>query len=335
MNVGNICRSQNCDRQFLFGAPAASPVFFPFQPLAFSLWPLVPGHHLLLTDQTSILHLIVAMPVYACIIPTRNRPVATIEAVQSVLTQTASDLECIVVDDGSDDETADRIAALRDPRLRVVRQPNRGVAAARNRGVALSASPWIAFLDSDDRWLPRKMERQLAYMAAHPALRISQTDETWVRRGRRVNPMKKHLKSGGDLFVRSLELCVISPSAVLMARTLFDDAGGFDEDFPVCEDYDLWLRITCCEPVGFLPEPLVVKYGGHADQLSRSVPVMDRWRIRAIDKILRGDRLTEDQRHAAIEELERKCRIVAQGCRKRGNVEEAERLLALARQYRS
>jgi glycosyltransferase involved in cell wall biosynthesis len=274
------------------------------------------------------------MPAYACIIPTHNRPAPTIAAVKSVLAQTLRDFECIIVDDGSTDETPDRIAALRDSRVRIVRQPQRGVAAARNHGVALSSSPWIAFLDSDDRWLPRKMERQWAYMTANPALRISQTDEIWIRRGVRVNPKGKHRKSGGDLFAHSLELCVISPSAVLLARSLFDEVGGFDDTFPVCEDYDLWLRITCRETVGFLPEALVVKYGGHADQLSRSTPVMDRWRIRAIDKILRSGRLNEMQRRVAIDEIERKCRIVAQGCIKRGKSDEAGQLLAQARGHR-
>ena len=276
----------------------------------------------------------VFMPAYACIIPTYNRPDSTVEAVESVLAQTLRDLECIVADDGSTDETPDRVAALGDPRLRVVRQVNRGVAAARNHGVALSSSPWIAFLDSDDRWLARKMERQMAFMAENPTLQISQTDELWIRRGVRVNPMKKHRKSGGDLFARSLELCVISPSAAVLARSLFDEVGGFDETFPVCEDYDLWLRDTCREPVGFLPEALVVKHGGHDDQLSRRVPVMDRYRIRAIDKILRSGQLNAAQKQAAVDQLACKCRIVAQGCLKRGKREEANDLLALAHEHR-
>jgi len=287
---------------------------------------------LFLTGHSRFSHAL-AMPAFACILATYNRPAWTVEAVESVLAQTLGDFECIVVDDGSTDETPDRLAALNDPRLRIVPQPHRGVAAARNHGVALSSSAWLAFLDSDDRWLPRKMEGQMAYMAANRSLRISQTDEIWIRRGARVNPMRKHRKSGGELFVRSLELCVISPSAVVLARSLFDEVGGFDETFPVCEDYDLWLRITCREPVGFLPEPLVVKRGGHDDQLSRSAPVMDRYRIRAIDRILRSGQLNEAQRAAAIAELERKCRIVAQGSLKRGNREEAEQLLALVREH--
>jgi len=275
------------------------------------------------------------MPFYSCIIPTYNRPEPTVRAVESVLSQTLDDLECIVVDDGSTNETAERVGAIRDPRLRVVRRPHLGVAAARNYGVSLAASEWIAFLDSDDLWLPRKMERQMAYMAENPSLRISQTDEIWIRRGVRVNPKKKHRKSAGDLFERSLQLCVISPSAVVLAHSLFDEVGGFDETFPVCEDYELWLRITCREVVGFLPEPLVVKYGGHDDQLSRAMPAMDRWRIRAIDKILRSGLLSEPQRRAAVEELERKCAIVAQGCLKRGNREEVERLEALVREHKA
>ncbi|MBM3335379.1 glycosyltransferase family 2 protein, partial [Candidatus Sumerlaeota bacterium] len=136
------------------------------------------------------------------------------------------------------------------------------------------------------------------------------------------------------LFERSLQLCVISPSAVVLARSLFDEVGGFDETFVVCEDYELWLRITWREQVGFLPEPLVVKRGGHTDQLSRSVAATDRYRIRAIDKILRSGKLNERQRQSAIAELERKCRIVAQGCRKRGKTEEAEQLLAVVEKHR-
>jgi glycosyltransferase involved in cell wall biosynthesis len=271
------------------------------------------------------------MPAYACIIPTHNRPDQTIAAVESVLAQTDADLECIVVDDGSTDDTPERLDAIDDARLRIERQPRRGVAAARNRGVALASSPWIAFLDSDDLWEPQKMERQRAHMAAHRDLRISQTDEIWIRRGVRVNPKNKHRKRGGDLFERSLAMCVISPSAVMLSRELWNDLGGFDESFPACEDYDLWLRIASREPVGYLDEPLVIKYGGHADQLSRTVPVLDRWRIRAIDKLLASGHLDERQWRAAVAELERKCRIVALGCRKRGKHDEAERVLELAR----
>jgi glycosyltransferase involved in cell wall biosynthesis len=274
------------------------------------------------------------MPACACIVPTHNRPEQTVDAVRSILDQTFRDIECVVVDDGSTDATPDRITALNDSRLQLVCQPQRGVASARNRGVACTSSPWVAFLDSDDRWLPEKLERQMAHLDTHPSLRVTQTDEIWIRRGVRVNPMNKHRKSSGDLFTRSLDLCVISPSAVLLSRSLLDEVGGFDEALPVCEDYDLWLRITSREPVGFLPEPLVVKYGGHADQLSRTTPVMDSYRIRAIDKILRSGQLTGEQQRAALEALERKCRIVAQGCRKRGRHEEAQRLRALVHEHR-
>lgn len=270
------------------------------------------------------------MAAYACIIPTRNRPERTIRATRSVLAQTAGDFECVVVDDGSTDNTSECVAAIDDPRLRLARQSHQGVSAARNYGVELSTAPWIALLDSDDEWLPSKMERQLAYLAENPGMRICQTEEVWIRRGVRVNPMEKHRKQGGDIFGRSLELCIISPSAVVIARSLFNEIGGFDEAFPACEDYDIWLRITSREPVGLLPESLVVKYGGHADQLSRTTPVMDSWRIRAIDKILRGGTLNVSQRKAAVEELGRKCRIVAAGYRKRGREKEAVRLEALA-----
>ena len=102
----------------------------------------------------------------------------------------------------------------------------------------------------------------------------------------------------------------------MLWRTLWDQLGGFDESLPACEDYDLWLRLTLRTPVVLLPARLIVKHGGHADQLSRCVPVLDEYRIRALEKILAAS-LTLPQRRSVLEHLVHKCRIVAQGARKR------------------
>jgi hypothetical protein len=109
--------------------------------------------------------------------------------------------------------------------------------------------------------------------------------------------------------------------------------GWFDEELPAAEDYDLWLRITAFHEVDFVPEPLVIKYGGHGDQLSRRVPAIDRFRIRAIEKILCTHGLPERYRRAALKELVRKCWIVERGYSKRGNFEEAEAYYELACSY--
>jgi len=256
------------------------------------------------------------------IIPTYNRAALVKEAVASVLAQTYRDFELLVVDDGSTDGTPEALAAF-GREIRVLSRPGRGgVSEARNTGIAAAQGEWLAFLDSDDLWLPEKLERQIAFMEAQPRLLLSQTEETWVRRGVRVNPPRSHCKEGGRIFLRSLERCLVSPSAVVLHRRLWDDHGGFDEDLPAAEDYDLWLRLSWRYDVGLLPEPLIIKRGGHADQLSRQWG-LDRWRIQALQKLLAEPDLPEPYRQAARRTLERKCAIYAQGCEKRGKSAEA------------
>uniref|UniRef100_A0A7C3ZB38 Glycosyltransferase family 2 protein n=1 Tax=Desulfobacca acetoxidans TaxID=60893 RepID=A0A7C3ZB38_9BACT len=256
------------------------------------------------------------------IIPTYNRAAWVVEAVTSVLAQTYQDFELVVVDDGSTDTTPAALARF-DGRIKVLRrETRRGVSAARNLGAAAAAGEWLAFLDSDDLWLPEKLARQVEYLRHHPDLLICQTGETWIRNGVRVNPPLACRKAAGDLFLPSLRRCLVSPSAVMLTRRLFHDLGGFDETLPAAEDYDLWLRITWRHKVGLEPEPLVIKRGGHADQLSRQWG-LDRWRILALQKLLREPELPPPYRLAAESVLAEKCRIYAAGCEKRGKMEEA------------
>ena len=251
------------------------------------------------------------------VIPTYNRADFVREAIASVLRQDYPAIELIVVDDGSCDGTAAVVSGF-GPDVQYLWQENRGVSAARNRGVAASTGDLITFLDSDDLWLPRKVSAQVAYFEAQTEAEAQacHTDEIWMRRGVRVNERRIHRKQGGWQFLASLPRCLISPSAVMMRRTLWDRLGGFDESLPACEDYDLWLRLTATVPVGFLPERLVIKRGGHADQLSRRIPVLDRYRIQALEKALTMP-LPAAHRRAVLEQLVAKCRIVAQGARKR------------------
>ena len=266
-------------------------------------------------------------PRVSVIVPTFNRAGPLAEAIDSVLAQEDVAFELIVVDDGSTDATAAVLSGYGD-RLTVIRQPNRGVSAARNRGVAASRGDLLAFLDSDDLWQPGKLQAQVAFMDAHPSIAICQTEEIWIRNGRRVNPGRRHRKAAGMIFSRSLELCLVSPSAVMMRRALFDATGGFDEHLPACEDYDLWLRIGCRNPIGLVDAPLVVKRGGHPDQLSRQ-PGLDRYRIRSLVKLLEAGMLNQTQRQDAVGVLATKGGIYAQGCRRRGREAEARQIEAL------
>ena len=249
-----------------------------------------------------------------------------------MLAQNFKDFELIVVDDGSTDDTG-QILDSYDQDLIVLRQSNKGVSAARNRGIAAAKGRLIAFLDSDDLWLPRKLSSQVDFLNSNPAAVINQTEEIWIRNGVRVNPKTRHHKISGMIFEQTLAMCLVSPSAAMMKRSLFDEVGLFDEDLPACEDYDLWLRISWRYPVHLIETPLVIKRGGHADQLSRA-PGLDKFRIQSLKKIIESGQLEPDSYRAAVRTLQDKCAIFAGGCRKRGKDDEAKYYEELADLYR-
>jgi glycosyltransferase involved in cell wall biosynthesis len=269
----------------------------------------------LVTKQWSIM--------VSVIIPTFNRSDLVKEAVVSVLAQEDVEPEVVVVDDGSSDVTPSILESFGSA-IRAILQPHGGVSSARNTGIRAAVGEWLAFLDSDDLWLPRKLDVQLDFLKKYPEFKICQTEEIWVRNGRKLNPKKYHQKPQGYCFPRLLERCLISPSAVIIHREVFEVVGLFDESLPACEDYDLWLRIGCRYPIGFIDEPLTIKRGGHADQLSSAIPALDRYRIQALAKLLAEKTLSPSQQESVLQAMEQKCRIFSDGCRKRGRYEEAE-----------
>jgi glycosyltransferase involved in cell wall biosynthesis len=267
------------------------------------------------------------------IIPTHNRASTLPRAIDSVLDQSLRADEIIVVDDGSDDDTA-RLLAHDYPEVVYLHQSNRGVSSARNLGISKARGEWIALLDSDDAWLPEKLALQQQAVKKNPKLRICHTEEIWIRNGVRVNPMRKHAKQGGRIFRHCLPLCVISPSSVLLHHRLFKTYGLFDTSLPACEDYDLWLRLCAREEVLFLEQPLIVKYGGHEDQLSRRHWGMDRFRVQSLENLLRSTELSDGDRQAAITTLIEKAGIIAQGAEKRDQLSRAKHYRQLQFVYR-
>ena len=253
------------------------------------------------------------------IIPTYNRCDLLKRAINSVIKQTITPKEIIIVDNGSTDQTYQMVSSL-FPEINYFIEKKRGVSAARNKGILESKSKWIAFLDSDDAWKPTKLEKQMEYSVFNQdKYRIIHTDETWYRNKKFLNQLKKHKKSGGNIFKNSLQLCCISPSSVVLKKQIFDDYGLFDENLEVCEDYDMWIRITSKEEVGFLDSPLVLKYGGHSDQLSKKFWGMDRFRIEALEKNLKNKCFTKIQKKIVLDILIEKLTIVSNGAQKRGN----------------
>ncbi len=262
-----------------------------------------------------------ANPCISVIIPTYNRCWILKEAIDSVLSQKFTDFEIIVVDDGSNDATSVLLSAYED-QIITIHQENRGVSAARNAGILIAKGNYVAFLDSDDKWLSEKLSCQVSFFQVHAEAVICQTDEIWIRNGVRVNPKNQHKKLSGMIFEPSLQLCLVSPSAVMIKRSLFDEVGLFNEAFPACEDYDLWLRIGLYYPIYLIERQMVIKRGGHDDQLSRNSG-LDRYRIQSIVNILESHLLTQQYYQAAVDVLRDKCRIYADGCIKRGRADEA------------
>jgi len=228
-------------------------------------------------------------------------------------------MEIIVADDGSTDHSQ-KLIENNYKNVQFVSQQHQGVSAARNRGIKQARGNWIALLDSDDAWKPEKLELQVQALAENIAFKVIHTNETWIRNGKGLRQMKKHRKYGGNIFKHCLPLCVISPSSVMIHQDIFDKVGYFDESLPVCEDYDYWLRMCCQFPVLFLDQALIIKYGGHEDQLSTKYWGMDRFRIQALVNILNTDYLIETDRRVAVEILLKKIDIYLKGARKRNNM---------------
>jgi len=266
------------------------------------------------------------------IIPSFNRRELLERALNSVYQQTLSADEVIVIDDGSDDETRAFIQEF-FPQVDYIYQENQGVSVARNTGINQAQGQWLAFLDSDDEWLPEKLATQMQALKESQHL-VCHTEEIWIRNGVRVNQKNKHQKTGGWIFKQCLPLCAMSPSSIIIQRDVFESVGLFNPDLPACEDYDLWLKIAARFPVTFVSEPQIKKYGGHQDQLSQKYWGMDRFRIVALKAIIETGGLSEENRSAAIQMLLKKAKVYQKGALKRGKDQEVAHYQQLIEQFK-
>jgi len=266
------------------------------------------------------------------IIPTYNRADMLVKAIESVRQQTLPATEIIVVDDGSTDNTLD-IMRSQYSAINTISATHTGVSSARNIGITEAKSQWIAFLDSDDQWFENKLQRQVEQLQKTPGQVLCHSDEIWIRDGVRVNPMQKHKKRGGQIYPHCLPLCAISPSTVLIHRSIFDSVGLFDVNLPACEDYDLWLRICALHPTLYVDEKLVTRYAGQKDQLSNQQWGRDRFRIKTLEKILQNNSLNSVNRQLTIDMLLKKCSVLIKGGIKRENIELVEHYQQLQQAY--
>ncbi len=274
------------------------------------------------------------MTALSIIIPVYNRRELLSEALESVLNQTEKPHEIIVADDGSRDgseEAAREILGKTGENLRwkVLKMSHTGLAGrVRNRAVAASEGNWIAFLDSDDLWAPEKLARQTALARENRDLRLIHTREVWLRKGKVVSQKTQTHRREGDVYEDSLGKCIIGPSTVMIRRDLWEESGGFREDLEIAEDYELWIRITARDPVGYIDEPLVTKRAGEWEQLSEKYGQIEKFRLAGLENLVASGwfarhGVSPERESLAVDELARKCHIYALGCEKRGRSEEA------------
>lgn len=265
-------------------------------------------------------------PLISVVIPVFNRSGILPRALQSVLRQSYSNLEILVVDDHSTENI--REVCVSYP-VHYQLSDGRGVSAARNTGIKKSRGEMIAFLDSDDEWVPQKIELQMEYLQQHPECSFVHSNELWLHNGEPVAQLAKHKKYGGRIFDKCLELCIIGASCTMVRRELIERIGSFDEYFPTCEDYDYWLRVCAQENVGFLEEELTIKHAGHSDQLSLQYHSMDLWRLRALVKHMNSPFLTAEEHKLLVDNIQKKSQFVLKGARKHKNHEAEAEVLGI------
>ncbi len=258
------------------------------------------------------------------IIPTLNRVNLLKRALRSVLNQTLPPDEIIVIDNGSTDDTKNMIKD-NFQNIKYYYLHDKGVSKARNLGIKNSNSEWLSFLDSDDEWHRKKLEKQINFIKYNSKCKFVHSNEVWLRNGIHLNQLKKHKKKGGNIFKNCLKMCCISPSSVILKKNIFYDYGFFDEGFQVCEDYEMWLRISAKEEICFLEDKLLIKHGGHKDQLSKKFWGMDRFRVYAIEKNLLNNNFSEYQNGLAKFFLLQKLEVIINGAKKRNNIETFEK----------
>jgi len=214
------------------------------------------------------------VPEVSVVIPVFNGATFVSRAIESVLRQTLPDLELVVVDDGSTDETPSVVQAFTDPRIRYIRQTNQGPSVARNTGIRATTAPWVAFLDGDDYWLPTKLEAQLARVRAMPQAGLVYAGGTYRdMSGAVIADMPATVE--GDLLPQLLlDNCLAgSTSSAMVRRDVLNKIGLFDESMSCCEDWELWLRVANATQIAKVEERLVciVNRPGSLNKRARDV----------------------------------------------------------------
>ena len=210
------------------------------------------------------------MPRVSAIIPTYNNPAMLVRAVESVLAQDYRDYELIIIDDGSRPQTREALEPYMD-RIRYIHQENAGPSAARNHGIRESGGEFVAFLDSDDLWLPEKLSTQVAFMDAHPEFGLTYHGLEYFTEEGVVN-LPAGDKPAGDVLARLFKRIFLVPTSVMCRHECFEKAGYFPEDMRLAEDYDFFLRMAVHYQFGCI-DRVLGRYRFHESNKSKESPI--------------------------------------------------------------
>jgi len=220
-------------------------------------------------------------PLVSVVLPVHNGEGTVREAVESVLGQTYSHLELIVVNDGSTDSTLDVLSKIKDPRMRICSFPNAGPSAGRNRGIALASGAYLAFIDADDLWLPDKLAAQLAALRQDSQAGVAYGWTDFVGATGKFVHSDRRVTFNGDVYRRMLiHNFIDSGSNIMVRKEALDDVGRFDESLPTVEDWDLYIRLAVRYPFVCVPKVLV-RYRLSPTSLTNQILVMEEsyWRV--------------------------------------------------------
>jgi hypothetical protein len=270
-------------------------------------------------------------PLVSVIIPTYNRLEFLKQAIHSVESQTYPRIELIIIDDGSTDGTRSYISSLKHQAHSISHSGKPG--HVRNKGMEYAHGVYIAFLDSDDLWKEEKVKKQMDYFIHHPHIRVCHTREIWKRKDKIISQKTQKHQRSGYIFKDALKKCIIGPSTVMLHHSVLRETGMFHPGLEIAEDYELWLRITAREKVGYIDEPLVIKQAGHQGQLSEKYGHIEFFRIQALGSIIDQHILSDPRQKMALQEMISKCAIFSRGCIKREKHTEARKFNNLKEKY--
>lgn len=237
-----------------------------------------------------------------------------IRAINSVLEQSFEDWELLVIDDGSTDLT--KTWEPSDPRIKIIHlSENMGPSGARNLGIKTAQYSWICFLDSDDIWLPSKLSDSSQFIKAN-SYQVFQSQDIWLKNQKRMYPQKKHKKQSGDILKMAAKLCPVSMSSAVIHKSVFEQVGIFNESFPVCEDYDFWLRVATKFSFGLLDKENVILFAGHEGRVSNRKYIFDEWRLKSLINVEKNYAHNDYQKQILENEILKKTKVLKNGYKK-------------------